>query len=102
MEKKSRNYIVSLGKALCDATIFQSFDHVASLDKILHDKYPCLMESNNQQKLKKSEVKTQPDNSETKATPNPKRDWIRPIYNAYTLLSCDRRMKKSINQKMTG
>ena len=44
-----------------------------SLDKMLHDDYSCLVESDKQQ-IKEVRSKTQPRNFETKATP--KRVWI--------------------------
>ena len=47
---------------------------VASLDKVLHDDYLCLVESGKQQ-IEKVRSKIQPENSETNATP--KRVWIR-------------------------
>ena len=57
---------------------------VASLDKMLHDNYLCLVESNKQQ-IKEVRSKIQAENSETKATS--KRVWIRPIHSASVAFS---------------
>ena len=46
-------------------------------------------------KLKKSEAKLNPENSEAKTTP--KRVWIRPMYNASVAFSCQEEMRKSID-----
>ena len=46
-------------------------------NKMLHDNYLCLVESNKQQ-IKEVGSKTQAENSETRSTP--KRVWIRPMY----------------------
>ena len=57
---------------------------VASLDKMLHDDYLCLVESGKQQ-IKEVRSIIQPENLETKATP--KRVWIRPTHSAYAAFS---------------
>ena len=55
---------------------------VASLDKMLHDDYFCVVESGKQQI---SQKKMQPENLKTKATP--KRVWIRPTHSASVAFS---------------
>ena len=57
---------------------------VASLDKMLHDDYLCLVESSKQQ-IKEVRSIIQPENSETKATP--KRVGIRPKHSASVAFS---------------
>ena len=81
-----------------DRTVDGSTSHpnlvVASLDKMLHDNYLCLVESNKQQIKDRSKI--QAEDLETKATPQ--RVWIRPTHSASVVHSRDRRikMKKSI------
>ena len=62
---------------------------------MFYDDYLCLVESGKQQ-IKEVRSKVQPENLETKATPE--RVWIRPTHSA-SALSRDWRikMKKSIN-----
>ena len=57
---------------------------MASLDKMFHDDYLCLVKSGKQQN-KRSQKKIQPENLETKATP--KRVWIRPTHSAFDTFS---------------
>ena len=56
----------------------------AFLDKMLHDNYLCLVESN-RPRIKEVRSKTQTENSETKATPQ--RVWIRPMNSAFVAFS---------------
>ena len=67
---------------------------VASLDKILHDNYLCLVESNKQQ-IKEVRSKTPTKNSGTKATP--KRVCIRPMYSASFAFTLQEDKDKEIN-----
>ena len=57
---------------------------VVSLDKMFYVSYLCLVESKKQQ-IKEVRSKTQPENSETKATP--KRVWIYLMHNASVTFS---------------
>ena len=57
---------------------------VASLDKMLHDNYLCLMKSNKQQ-IEEVKSKTQAEISETRSTP--KRVWNRPMHSASVAFS---------------
>ena len=57
---------------------------VASLDKMLHEIYLCLVESNKQQ-IEEVRCKIQAENSETGATP--KRIWIRLMHSASVAFS---------------
>ena len=69
---------------------------VASLDKMLDDNYPCLVESKEQQ-IKEVRSKTEPENLETTATS--KRVWIRPICSVSVAFSSHENKNEEINQK---
>ena len=56
----------------------------ASLHKMLHDNYLCLVESNKQQ-IKEVKSEIQAENSETKATPA--QVWIRAMHSAFVAFS---------------
>ena len=71
---------------------------VASLDKMLHDNYLCLVESNKQQ-IREDRNIAQPENSETKTTP--KRVWIQPMYIASVSFSRQEGKNEEINQSKT-
>ena len=57
---------------------------VASLDKMLHDNYLCLVQSHKQQ-IEEVGSKTHTEHSETKTTS--KRVWIRPTHSAFVAFS---------------
>ena len=61
-----------------------SLPFVACLDRMLHNNYPGLVESDKQQ-IKEVRSKTQPENSKTKATS--KRVWICPMHSASVAFS---------------
>ena len=63
---------------------FSSSLVVASLDKMIHGNYSCLVESNKQQ-IKEVRSKNSIGNSETKDIP--KRVWICPMYSASVAFS---------------
>ena len=69
----------------------------ASLDKMLHDNYLCLVESNKQQ-IEDVGSKIHAENSETRATP--KRVWIRPMRSNYVAFSWqeDKNEKEEVSQ----
>ena len=66
---------------------------VASLDKMLHENYLYLVESNNQQ-MEEIRSKTQAENLKTRATP--KRIWNRPMHSASVAFSWQEKRNEEI------